>query len=241
MDTGYLTFGNLPPAIQTLTTGYFTFRNTSLWNTTDEGWFTFRNTSYTLIIVYPEDGDIVDPSTFNFMVTIDDTNGTLMNVSWEYYDGANWHYFGSNLTNAVNGTYYKLPSPWFDLYGQTYRYRATVNGSDTVTRDITFTTMTAPSTEPFTDEMFSMIMLLSCFILFFTVGYISDKRSGGFYLILAGFMFLSFTLIGISLLTETVSLLCTPFSIFIMLLGVKKAFFNDKDKQKTVQRRKQKR
>jgi hypothetical protein len=89
------------------------------------------------------------------------------------------------------------------------------------------------------------IIPLILFIIFFVIGYTSKKRSGGFFLIFAGFALLGLLIearVDIQLL---VALLMSPFAIFIMLLGVKKAFFNDeqdeKDAQKTAQRRIQKR
>jgi hypothetical protein len=157
------------------------------------------------------------------MVAIDDTNGTLMNVSWEYYDGAAWHFFGSNLTNAANGTYYKLPSPWFDLYGHTYRYRVTVNGSQTITRDIIFTTQASPSVGGVDDTMFAGIILLTMFGTFLPLGYIARKRSAGVYLMMAGFTFMALMLFlpaSISVFT-----LMVVFSGYIIFIGVKKTFY----------------
>jgi hypothetical protein len=224
IDNGWFTFGNPPPTFHIYDQGWFTFGNASLWHDIHSGWFTFGNSSYTIICdVYPDDGDTVDPSTFNFVVCIDDTNGTLMNVSWEYYDGANWHYFGSNLTNAVNGSYYKLPSPWFDLYGHTYRYRVTVNGSETITRDITFSTQDNPSTGALDNQMFACLILMIIFGTMLPLGYLVRRRSAGIYLMMSGMIFLA--LIAFLPFTPTTLIMILTFAGYISMLGAKKTFF----------------
>jgi hypothetical protein len=166
----------------------------------------------------------VDPASFNFMVNISDTNGTLMNVSWEYWDGAAWHFFGSNLTNAANGTYYKLPSPWFDLYGHTYRYRVTVVGNQTAVRDITFHTQTAPSGGMgVSNQMFACLILLTVFGTFLPLGYIVRRRSAGIYLTMAGFVF--FSLVAFLPFNAITLILICIFALYIGMLGIKKTFY----------------
>jgi len=172
--------------------------------------------------VYPDNGDTVDPATFQFMVNISDTNGTLMNVSWEYWDGAAWQFFGSNLTNAANGTYYKLPSPWFDLYGVNYTYRVTVQGNQTVNRTITFSTIDAPpsiSTIKFDAAQFSAFLCVILFLFFFVIGYITTKQSSGLFMFIGAWHLISF-----GVLAAAWSLVFIPFivpaSIYAMVLGI---------------------
>lgn len=74
--------------------------------------------------------------------------------------------------------------------------------------------------------MFGIGVSLVVFILFFILGYLSLKRSGGFFLMLAGFTLLSIAASAYSLLGLVSSLLII-FSVFIILSGVLKAFYHD--------------
>ena len=234
--TGFNTFSNASAWI-TLQEGYNTFENTIAWTSKASGWNRFGNTSHltllywgydtfgnqnftALIDWYPRMNDTVDPANFTFMVHIDDVNGTSMNVTWEYWDGGAWILFGSNLTNNTNGTYYKLPSPWFDLYGHTYYYRITLTGNQTTSKVIRFYTQDTPSLGGLSDHDFMLIMLLSLFTLFFATGYVKRKPSGGAFMLFSGFTLICFA--AVSPFAIIVTAFIVPFGIFIMLIGVKK-------------------
>jgi hypothetical protein len=219
---GYFTFGN--SLSWHGTQGYFTFENVSSWKTDKQGWFSFYNNNYTVFTGwYPEQGDIVDPAMFTFMAGVSETNGTSMNITWDYWDGSGWVSFGSNFSSVGNGTYYKLPSPWFDLYNHTYRYRVTVHGSQTVTRDITFTTLSAPSAVGMTDKMFACIILLVIFGTFLPLGYAIQRRSAGIYMTMAGVIFLG--LIAFLPFNPITLILMLVFAGYISMAGLKKTFF----------------
>lgn len=83
----------------------------------------------------------------------------------------------------------------------------------------------------FTDTQFSILITFVLFALFFTIGYYSLKRSGGFFLILAGFAFLGFDALASPIFSVYVSALLTPFGIFIIFLGIRKAFYPMNDEK----------
>jgi drug/metabolite transporter (DMT)-like permease len=66
------------------------------------------------------------------------------------------------------------------------------------------------------------------FLVFFMIGYDSEKPSGGFFMIFAGFALIATgVLLADSLIL--INTLTTPFGIFLCLLGGHKAFFKKKD------------
>lgn len=74
---------------------------------------------------------------------------------------------------------------------------------------------------------FGILLTLAIFMFFFVIGYTSKKRSGGFFLIFAGFSFITFAVSANSYLNILITGMLVPFGIFIALLGVKKAFYNE--------------
>jgi predicted membrane protein len=84
----------------------------------------------------------------------------------------------------------------------------------------------------FTDVQFAIVVSLVLFALFFIVGYYSEKRSGGFFMLLSGFVFLGFDVLASPLLSVYVSALLSPFGIFIILVGFRKALYKP-EKEKT--------
>jgi len=77
----------------------------------------------------------------------------------------------------------------------------------------------------FTDAQFTITISLVLFALFFVIGYYSEKRSGGFFMILSGFIFFGFDALASPMLSVAVSALLSPFGIFIILVGIRKAFY----------------
>jgi hypothetical protein len=79
------------------------------------------------------------------------------------------------------------------------------------------------------------IIPLILFTVFFVMGYTNKKRSGGFLLLFAGFALLALGVEGWADIDPYLGILMAPFAIFIMLLGVKKAFYNDEVEQQEKQ------
>ena len=80
-------------------------------------------------------------------------------------------------------------------------------------------------------EMFDISLLFIVFAVFFLIGYFSEKRSGGFLLIFSGFAFLAFDALSAGVFGVVVSALMSPFAIFIILLGIMKAFYQKEQQQ----------
>lgn len=80
-------------------------------------------------------------------------------------------------------------------------------------------------------NQFSIAFFFIFFSVFFLVGYFSKKKSGGFFLMFAGFTFIAFDIEASSVLGTMVSAFISPFGIFIILLGIMKAFFTDLTKE----------
>ena len=80
--------------------------------------------------------------------------------------------------------------------------------------------------------MFSIGISLVIFVIFFILGYLSQKRSGGFFLFLAGFCLISAAATASSVLGAVFSLLVI-FGVFIVLAGVMKAFYNKTSQPET--------
>lgn len=70
-----------------------------------------------------------------------------------------------------------------------------------------------------TNGMYLIPLIL--FILFFCVGYLSDKRSAGAFLLVSGLLFLVFSILVFSI-EPTISVLCVVTAIFISLIGINK-------------------
>lgn len=83
----------------------------------------------------------------------------------------------------------------------------------------------------FTDAQFAIALTFLLFAFFFVLGYRSDKKSGGFFMIFSGFIFLAFETLCIDLFSSNLIALLTPFAIFIILLGIMKAFYTKETKE----------
>ena len=72
---------------------------------------------------------------------------------------------------------------------------------------------------------FSIIVNVLLFMFFFWIGYLSPKRSGGGFMILAGFMLFALEVLLSNILSAFyVVPLVTPIAIYIILLGIRKQF-----------------
>jgi hypothetical protein len=67
-------------------------------------------------------------------------------------------------------------------------------------------------------------MILSLFFGFFYIGYKSDKRSGGWFMLFSGFLLIGLGVLIYGILGYAAALVA-PFAIFIMLLGIKKGLY----------------
>ena len=174
-------------------------------------------------MLFRSQGDVIDPYLFSFMANISDTNGSAMNLTWEYWNGTAWIVFGTQ-NGLTNGTYYQDPSPWLGLlYNHTYLYRVTLVGTQTVNKTITFTTLTTPGPS-ISNQMIACSILLTIFGTFMPMGYAMRRRSAGLYLMMAGFTFLSLMLFlpaNIAVFTIMV-----VFAGYVIFTGVKKAFYS---------------
>ena len=82
----------------------------------------------------------------------------------------------------------------------------------------------------FTDAQFAIVLTFVLFAFFFMEGYKSDKKSGGFFMLFAGFIFLAFNALVVDLFDSLILVFISPFGIFIMLLGIIKAFITGESK-----------
>ena len=78
---------------------------------------------------------------------------------------------------------------------------------------------------------FEIFITFLTFIFFFTIGYSTEKKSGGFFLIFSGFVYFYLEYIlavnNIMNVYYVVSLM-TIFGIYFLILGVYKAFYDEK-------------
>ena len=74
-------------------------------------------------------------------------------------------------------------------------------------------------------SQFSVVISLVIFIIFLILGYLSLKRSGGFFLILSGFSLMNVAVTAISILSG-MGIVLVLFGCFVILCGVLKAFYN---------------
>lgn len=82
-------------------------------------------------------------------------------------------------------------------------------------------------------SQFSVMISLIIFMIFLILGYMSMKRSGGFFLILAGFTMMNVGVTAFSILGGMAAMVVL-FGIFIVLSGILKAFYNKNAKPETV-------
>lgn len=82
---------------------------------------------------------------------------------------------------------------------------------------------------------FEIVVTLLTFIFFFTLGYDSEKKSGGFFMIFSGFVFLYLEYIlfvnNIMNVYYVVSLM-SMFGLYFIILGVTKAFWDENGDKK---------
>jgi uncharacterized membrane protein HdeD (DUF308 family) len=69
------------------------------------------------------------------------------------------------------------------------------------------------------------------FGFFFHQGYTSKKKSGGFFMLFSGFVFLYFSLLSGDMFSMFVSVLMAPFALFIILMGIMKAFYTSETQE----------
>ena len=82
----------------------------------------------------------------------------------------------------------------------------------------------------FTEAQFLIALTFALFAFFFILGYESEKKSGGFFMMFAGFTFLAFDGLVITLLDALAMSLMSPIGVFIIVLGIMKAFYTEEKK-----------
>ena len=78
---------------------------------------------------------------------------------------------------------------------------------------------------------FEIILTFFTFMFFFTLGYDSNKKSGGFFMMFSGFVFLYLEYIFITnsiMNVYYVASLMSIFGLYFIILGVYKAFWDKK-------------
>lgn len=81
-----------------------------------------------------------------------------------------------------------------------------------------------------TATMGTVLITLVIFVMFMLLGYLSKKRSGGFFLLLAGFSLISIATLSFGIL-GFMSIILVIFGCFVILSGVLKAFYNSDNSQ----------
>ena len=84
----------------------------------------------------------------------------------------------------------------------------------------------------FSDAQFLIVVTITLFALFFHHGYLMSKRSGGFFMIFSGLIFLSLVPLVLELLDSLATALMVPIGIFIIIMGVYKFLFFDERRTK---------
>ena len=124
----------------------------------------------------------------------------------------NWT--GDYMENATNITFYVTDD-------------MSINGSVSVDEDEYFLSgvlsLDAAST------------ILSLFAIFFYMGYKSEKRSGGWFMLFAGFLLIALGILVYGILGYAAAFV-TPFAIFIMALGVKKGLYGPESTEKSAEK-----
>jgi len=99
----------------------------------------------------------VCPNNLTVGVTIENTKGFGMNITWYMWTGVLFTNYHSRLDNVSNGTYYLYWSyySYVSIYNYTYPWRVRIddytNGSITNTSEYWFTTASSPGNCSFTD------------------------------------------------------------------------------------------
>lgn len=83
----------------------------------------------------------------------------------------------------------------------------------------------------FDTGQFGLFITVALFLFFFYIGYVkTEKRSGGAFMILSGFMFFAIEAGLIAYINAVLVLpLLSPFGIFILFLGIRKWLYPVKD------------
>jgi len=257
IDQGYNTFGNTA-SWSTTNSGWNTFSNQVSYNTIDTGWNvfgnqstlvlidqgynTFGNTSYLAILsLYPDNGSLICPMCYDpdssdpndtvmiFSVTIGQTNGTKMDITWTTWNGT----ILGELHNKGNGTWHITPTEDIMVYpyGSLFNYTVNVtDGASTVAKTISFGTDTEANCMQFTWNItqFGVILALVLFAMFFLFGYFNKKKSGGFFMHLSGWLLIFFCVSAGSYLPTFITWLLAIIAVYIMFMGLYKALYKKK-------------
>jgi len=166
-----------------------------------------------------------------------DYDGGLMNISfYEMIDNVDCGLTGTwvhviTYTLVPSGEY----SFWFEnasTYNRSYGWRVDIE-NDTLSTNRTFCFTTDSYYDLsfcFCSSQFIMLIALAMFIFFFSIGYNTEKRSGGIFETYSGFVLLWFeTLIATYVSLPVVIGLMTPIALIIILLGILKFLYHEKE------------
>lgn len=167
-------------------------------------------------------------------VEIASCTGSLMNITLYENSSGGWKAFNAS-NNLANGTYHFYNVSWINSYDTIYYIRINVNGNCTIEKTISFHTDTNIMDMVFDNAQLGIILSLFLFAFFMWIGYTSQKRSGGAFMLISGFMLIY---LGIVLVPYTSAIyvipLITPIAIFIIMIGIRKWLYPpEKEKTKT--------
>jgi hypothetical protein len=168
------------------TEGWNSFANAPAWSLYKTGWNSFSNGSFVAILeLYPNDNDTVVIGLFSFAATVDDIYGDGMNLTWFRLDNGSWVQFGDSFSNITNGTYYKSPAGYFDLYDYTYQYKVQVTstGGDSMEKIVTFMTASIDASGMISTPMVVLIILIFMWIFMLIM---AEWKNDPFYGIICG-------------------------------------------------------
>jgi hypothetical protein len=148
-----------------------------------------------------------------------------------------------NATLNVDGTavqtWSNQPNSTTYTYSSSYSYGATVSwnvtfddGTTTVYgANQTFVMKNAPASMDTTQ--FSVVVMLALFMFWFAIGYYSEKRSGGAFMVFSGFMLFYIEVIILPYVSVIFVIpFISPLAIFIILLGLKKFLYTESKENK---------
>jgi len=172
------------------------------------------------------------------------TNGFNVNYTI-YMSNDTGYYIHDSQSNVTDGRYclclcglrYNETYSWYvnvSEYGNDSLYNQTEIHTFTTAQNInSCLSVLVGDTMEISISEFSVIISFILFAFFFWIGYTSEKRSGGVFMIFAGFVmfYLEAVLIPYVSIVFVIPFL-SPVAIFVILLGIKKFLYSDDAEKK---------
>lgn len=186
-------------------------------------------------------------------VTVNDSDGDYMNITTRTNVSDTWQIINQTSSGMLNGTFVSYNTSWIANYSTTYFVSFNLtDGKTWVNETYNFTTKASPDGGCGCDEIqamlnelkndildelegdeiieleinqWSMLLAVGIFVFLFAVGYNSEKRSGGLFLLIAGFtLFYIEALATLNGWLSPVFVLpfLSPLAIYIVVIGAKK-------------------